>query len=105
MKRAKKTQKVQKEINRSGKEPCTICKEPNILQNHHIEGRDIPDYNRFSNVVSCCPNCHNKIHWGEVVIEQWIMTSGGMELFWHKKDDESFSGNDSVSHLIKAKDS
>ena len=103
MKHSKLTQKTQKEINRSGKAPCAICNQINILQNHHIEGRNIPNYNRFSNIVPCCPNCHNKIHWGQIIIEKWIMTSGGMELIWHKKGEESFTGDISVSHNIQPK--
>ena len=102
MKRTRKTQKVRKQINRSGKNPCQICGEPHILQTHHIDGRDIPNANHSSNLADLCPTCHNNVHWGEVIIERWVMTSSGMELIWHKKGEESLTGDNSSPHLIKA---
>ena len=88
-------------MNRSGKSRCEICKEPNILQDHHILGRDVPNYNMPNNRVNICPNCHNKVHHGEIVIEGWKMTSCGRELFWHNKNEQSLSGQDAITHIIK----
>ena len=97
-----KTQKKRKVVNRSGKAPCQICKEPHILHTHHIEGRDVPNANHPSNLVDICANCHNDIHWGNIIVERWVMTSNGLELFWHKKGEESFSGDVAVPHIIKS---
>ena len=41
----RKTQKSQKLMNKSGKYCCDICLEKNILEDHHIKGRKIPNYN------------------------------------------------------------
>ena len=102
MKRSKMKRKTRKTMNKSGKKPCQICNEPNILQTHHIYGRKIPNYNHSSNLADVCGSCHDKIHWGHIIIEKWTMTTNGMELLWHKKDEESFSGEDSSPHIIKS---
>lgn len=84
--------KSRKNKNKSGKEICEICKEQNYLESHHIEGRKIKNANKPSNLVSLCPNCHEKIHRGDIVIEGKYLTTNGYELFWHKCDDKSFTG-------------
>ena len=91
---------IRKNINRSGSYPCVICKETNILCEHHILGREIPNPNHPSNIVSLCSNCHRLVHEGEIIIEKWIMSTGGLELMWHKKGEESFSGQDSSPYII-----
>jgi len=87
--------------NRSGNANCDICNEPQILEIHHIRGRKIPNYNNDSNLIDICANCHNKIHYGLLIVENWIMTSGGKKLIWRKSDEESFTGNDAIPHQIK----
>lgn len=94
------TKKVRKAINRSGKYHCNICNERNILCEHHILGRKIPKSNHPSNLTSLCSNCHRLVHEGEIIIEQWVKTTNGIELLWHKKGDTSFSGRDSSTYLI-----
>ena len=103
MKRPKKTKKARKMANKSGIMPCEICNEPNILETHHIEGRDIPNCDHPANLCSICPNCHSRIHWGHIIVEKWIMTTSGMELFWHKKGEETFTGSNSMPHIISSK--
>jgi hypothetical protein len=93
--------KTLKEKNRSGKSLCSICGEEHILETHHIEGRNIPNPNHQFNLANICANCHKEVHWGNIIIEKWVMTSNGMELFWHKKGEKSFSGNDSIPHIIQ----
>jgi len=97
----KRTIKSRKLLNRTGKRPCQICNKPNILQAHHIMGRKIPNYNHASNIADVCPTCHNELHWGELIIEKWVMTSSGMQLIWHKKGENGFTGEDSTPHQIK----
>jgi ssDNA-binding Zn-finger/Zn-ribbon topoisomerase 1 len=94
-------QKTRKAKKKSGKFPCEICGSNMILETHHIDGRDIPNYNHWSNLADICPNCHTEIHWGKIVIEKWVMTSVGKKLLWHKKGDESFTGEDSIPHQIE----
>lgn len=80
--------------------PCNVCKEKKYLVEHHINGRDIPDPHHKSNLVAVCQDCHYEIHLGNIIIESWVMTSSGYTLMWHKKGDESFTGSDSIPHLI-----
>ena len=94
------TQKIRKKIKRSGKATCEICQKQNILVTHHIEGRDIPNANHPSNLVNICPNCHNLIHEGIIVIEGWFQTTHGMSLLHRTKEEESFTGDSKVPYII-----
>jgi len=87
-------------MNRKGSAFCDICKEAKILHGHHINGRDIPNANHFSNIANVCPNCHMDIHYGNVIVERWSMTSEGFRLYWHKKGEDSFTGDDSNPNLL-----
>ena len=100
MKRPRIKQKIKKIMNRSGICKCDICGQKEILVIHHINGRDIPNYNHPSNRCSICSNCHQKCHEGLIVIEKWLMTSNGIRLFWHSENKESFSGENSSPYLI-----
>lgn len=92
--------RVRKILNKSGKNPCNICNVVNILQEHHISGRNIPNPNHPSNLCAICSNCHTKVHHGQIIIEKWVQTSEGKELLWHSVDGNSFSGCDSKPHII-----
>lgn len=92
--------KIRQLSNRSGQELCSICKEPHILQEHHINGRNVPNYKRAWNITNICANCHDEIHFGKIVIEKWVMTTSGRELIWHKKGEESITGFESTPHMI-----
>jgi len=94
---------IKKKINRTGKMPCDICKEKNILVIHHIRGRKIPKYNHKSNICDLCSNCHNKIHNGLIIIEDWITTTSGRELIWHKSNEQSLTNRDATPYLIESK--
>lgn len=84
----------------SGKCKCEICGNSEILINHHIKGRDIPNANHKSNLCLICSNCHMGIHYGNIIIEKWVMTSCGNQLFWHKKGENSFTGEDSTPPIL-----
>ena len=92
--------KSKRKANRSGKCPCDICKEPQILEEHHIRGRKIPLANARSNKTYICANCHNKVHYGLIVIEGWVMTTSGAELVWHKEGEEGLTGSDAKPHVF-----
>lgn len=83
---------TRKKMNRSGTQICPICDLQAPLEEHHIGGRDIPEPNHPSNLCSICPTCHTKVHMGEILIEGWLRTTEGLQLFWHDKAVESFSG-------------
>jgi hypothetical protein len=92
--------KIKKVMNRSGTRICPICQEKQILVEHHINGRDIPNPNQWSNLADICDNCHRRVHEGIIVIEGWFTTTDGKELLWHYSKDQSFSGQDSKPHII-----
>jgi hypothetical protein len=94
--------KTRKQINRTGKVRCNICTKPYILEEHHIRGRKIPSPNHPSNLCDICPNCHTKVHAGEIIIERWVSTTAGKELMWHTKEEESFTGNDAKTYIVGA---
>jgi len=92
--------KHRKIANRTGKQKCPICSTQQILVEHHIEGRDIPNPNHSSNLAYICDNDHRKIHMGLIIIEGWFKTTDGLELFWHNSDDDSFTGKDAETYIM-----
>ena len=99
----KRTKKSRREANISGRMPCEICERKTFLHTHHIEGRDIPNADNPSNLVDICPTCHNETHMGYIVLEGWFTTTGGKELIWHTKEDDSMSGTDIIPYIIPTK--
>ena len=86
---------------KSGNGVCPICEKQEILVEHHIRGKKIPNPNHMSNLAYVCSNCHNKIHHGIIVLEGYFNTTDGMKLFWHYYKDESFTGEHIKPHLYK----
>lgn len=84
---------ARKSLNRSGIEKCQCCEEPNILIEHHINGRNIPDFDKFWNLCYICANCHNKVHFGLILIEGWFMTTNGLQLIWRHVQDKPITGS------------
>jgi hypothetical protein len=80
--------KIVKKRNRSGKFPCDVCSEIGYLEEHHINGRKIKDYNKTWNVCNICPNCHRKVHEGDIIIEQWAYSTSGKFLSWHYSNEK-----------------
>jgi hypothetical protein len=102
MKRSKIPQRLRKKINASGTCPCDICKTQDFLEIHHIKGRNILNYNHYSNKTNICSSCHTKVHRGLIIIEGWFKTTNGLELLWHTKEEPSFSGQDSKPYIMQA---
>jgi len=98
--RHKIKERIRKTMNRSGTSPCDICHDDAILVTHHINGRDIPNYNQDWNRAQICPNCHTGIHYGKIVVEQWVQTTNGQELLWHSVEEPSFSGQDAKPYIL-----
>jgi uncharacterized protein YlaI len=92
-----------KKKNASGRYPCQICERIGRLHTHHIQGRKIPNYNNPSNLASICPNCHDSVHSGEIIIEGNVMTSDGPKLIWRKAGESSLTGMDAKPNLYKNK--
>jgi len=87
--------------NISGKFPCDICGTFEFLEEHHIRGRKIKNANLPFNLTNICACCHYKVHLGEIILENWILSSLGRTLLWHKKDELSISGEDAKPHQVK----
>jgi len=93
--------KHHKQRNASGQKPCDICEKVEFLEEHHINGRKIKDANLSFNIANICPNCHFKVHLGNIIIEKWTQSTTGRVLLWHNKDEESISGENATPHIIK----
>ncbi len=92
--------KYRRLLNRSGLEKCEICGREGILVQHHIRGRNIPNANHPSNLANICPNCHADIHNGIIILEDWVMTTGGYELLYHHYKEPSLTGNDAKPWIV-----
>ena len=95
------SRKATKNRNASGQHSCDICENIEFLEAHHIRGRKIRDCNQPFNIANICPNCHFKVHLGEIILENWTISTDGRMLLWHKKDEPSLTGDDAIPHIIK----
>jgi len=80
---------------------CHICKDTKNLESHHIipqkdfdenETHKINKHikkNHYSNIVTLCSSCHDKIDTDEIVINGWLETSNGKKLDYEIKDKQS----------------
>ena len=92
--------KIIKEKNKSGKCPCEICSVVTFLEIHHINGREIDNYNHKDNLTNICPNCHNEIHHGKIIIEGWFNTTKGRDLIWRRDKEEKITDEESKPYII-----
>ncbi|MCF7924315.1 MAG: HNH endonuclease [Candidatus Izimaplasma sp.] len=93
--------KNNKKYNISGKRKCECCGEIDFLEEHHIEGRKIKNFNDKFNITNICPSCHYKIHLNKIILEGKFLTSEGYQLIWHSSDEISKTSMDKSTHLIK----
>ena len=97
------SRKAIKKRNISGKQECDTCHNLEFLEEHHINGRKIRNANLPFNLANICPNCHYKVHLGELIIEKWVQSTAGRILISHNKDEKSITGSDSSPHIINPK--
>jgi hypothetical protein len=91
--------KQRRSLNSTGELRCEVCLEYNFLVQHHINGRSIDRANEHHNLANICSNCHVKIHKGEIILEKRVLTTKGYILMWHKKQEESVTGDDSEVYV------
>ena len=96
VKRIPKGQKIKTKFS------CDICLNSEYLVQHHIRGREIYNANHPFNLCDIYSNCHYEIHLGRIIIEGWVMTTGGRTLLWRKQGEESVTGDDATPHIISA---
>lgn len=94
------TRATRRAVNFSGTMPCDMCGNKAILEEHHISGRKIKNYNHPSNLANICANDHSEVHAGRSIIEKWVSTSSGKVLLWHKVGEESLTGCDSSPYIM-----
>ncbi len=66
---------------------CEICGYSGFLEKHHIQSKSKGGSNKKHNLANLYPNCHNEVHRGEIILEGKFMTSVGVKLIHHKKDE------------------
>lgn len=81
-----------RKAHRSGGKECPICDRELPLVEHHIGGREIPNWRQAWNSAWICASCHDLVHLGIILIEGWWNTTTGRTLFFHKKGDEPVMG-------------
>ena len=57
---------------------CEICKQNYpYLQKHHIISKSKGGTNHRLNICEICPNCHSKVHRGDIILEGKISSTAG----------------------------
>lgn len=79
---------------------CEICHEYHHLDKHHIQSRVYGGSNKKNNIATICPNCHRKVHLGEIILEGKFLTTNGYMLFYHLKDEPSITNHEPKVFLI-----
>lgn len=76
------------------KQVCDIayCNNYLKLDTHHIHSKCYGGGNQIWNKCKLCPNCHRKIHVGELVLEGWWSSSNGRILVYRAKNEPSITG-------------
>ena len=95
-----------KKIMRSGSASCPVCNcEPRPLEEHHMRGRKVKKPNDPWNIVYLCSKCHEDVHLNppQLILECWRNTSDGRQLFFHKRGENSITGEICIPPLIKKK--
>lgn len=87
---------------RSGKLECPICDKKRLLVEHHINGRDIPEKNRWWNRAYICAGCHDEVHAGKIVIEGWVSTTEGRKLAWRRAGEAQECMEGARPHLYSS---
>ena len=75
---------------------CKICSKK-AKDSHHIKEQCISDENNMidhhhknneHNLVQLSKSCHDKITYGNLVIDKYILTTSGKELVYHTEDQK-----------------
>lgn len=67
---------------------CQCCNaDVNSVDKHHITSQSLGGTNDKFNITFICPNCHRDVHKGFIILEGMFMTTNGLILLWHHKDD------------------
>lgn len=84
MQRKKRTGETLKKVS------CEVCSYnvPSSLHTHHIIPRCDPrSSNNLNNLTVLCPNCHNLVHLGELIIIGVYTSTNGRKLMFFRKGE------------------
>jgi len=70
------------------------CEEKLKLDSHHIHSLSKGGPDKPWNKCRICPNCHRKVHMGEIIIEGRFETTKGNVIIYRNKGEESITGFD-----------
>jgi len=75
-------------------EKCEIreCNELINIDNHHIHSLSKGGKDKKWNKCKLCPNCHRKVHMGEIIIEGRFQTTNGNMIVYRNKNEKSITG-------------
>jgi hypothetical protein len=79
---------------------CDICTVYTFCDKHHIISKSKGGSNKIYNQTIICPNCHRKVHLGEIIIEGKFLTTSGFKLLWHYEDEENISERKQAVHIF-----
>jgi predicted HNH restriction endonuclease len=69
---------------------CEICEQYGFVDRHHIHAKSMGGCNQQFNIINVCPNCHRKIHAGEINIICKAMTTLGWKVITGNYADHQF---------------
>ena len=62
------------------------------MDTHHIHSLSKGGEDKSYNKCRVCPNCHRKVHMGEIIIEGRFQTTEGNKIIYRNKGEESITG-------------
>ncbi len=73
---------------------CEIikCGEKIKIDRHHINSLSKGGLDKPWNKCKLCPNCHRKVHMGEIIIERRFETTKGNVIIYRTKGEDSITG-------------
>lgn len=70
------------------KKKCEVCGWTQTLHLHHIIPRcDKRCTDSLQNLAVLCPNCHNLVHSGDIIIVGVYSSTAGRKLMWFRKGE------------------
>lgn len=71
---------------------CEVCNTEVKCDIHHIHSIGLGGKDIESNKCRICPNCHRKVHTGDIILEGRYSTTNGVMVVWRNKGEPSITG-------------
>jgi len=73
---------------------CEVCsKDKDFIKKHHIQSRTLGGLDADYNFAYICSDCHDKVHYGLIIIEGRFGSTKGNILVWRKFTEPSITGS------------